>query len=190
MRIGLDLDGVVFDFVAAMHRIFPSIPKDPDKVDLTEYLNHHDQEIFYKLLNSPTVFGNLPLIPGIEKLIPYFNAQETYVITARNRNVHEATRHQLHQIGLKPVEILFRSKKGKVVRDYDINVFIEDQVKHAETVDGNRVVLMPSMAYNRDWVKKEQDQDRMVFNYRDTEELYDFLKKLEGVAHDRSKERR
>jgi uncharacterized HAD superfamily protein len=189
MRIGLDLDGVMFDFVGVMRRTFPSIPKDPEKVDLTQYLNPRDQEIFYRLLNSPEMFGNLPLIPGMEKLVPYFNAQDTWVITSRNRNVHDATRRQLQHIGLKPIEILFRRNKTKTIRDYNIDVLIEDQVKNAEPVSKDRVVLMPNYAYNREWVKKEQDEDRMVFNYNNPDELRDFLKKLEGVTHGVQKHR-
>ena len=189
MRIGLDLDGVVFDFVNVMRRTFPSIPKDPAHVDLTEYLSDRDKEIFYKLLDSPEVFGNLPLVPGMESLIPYFNSQETYVITSRNMKVHDATRRQIGAIGLRPQEILFRYNKTKPVRDYNIDVFIDDQVKHVESLPKEQVVLMPDLAYNRDFVKQAQEQDRMVFPYHSVIELADFLKKLEGVAHGGRKER-
>jgi uncharacterized HAD superfamily protein len=183
MRIGLDLDGVMFDFVGSMRQVFPHIPKDPTEVDLTKYLNPIEQQQFYDMLNSAPMFRNLPVIRGMEHIVPYLNSQETYVITSRNKAVHDATRQSIAAIGLKPQEILFKHRKYKAVRDYGIDVFIDDQVKHVEPLPKEQIALMPDLGYNREFVKKAMDEGRMVFPYHNVEELYDFLKKLEGVAH-------
>ena len=183
MRIGLDLDGVIFDFVNSMRQVFPHIPKDPTEVDLTKYLNTVEQHQFYDMLNSAPMFRNLPVLPGMESLVPYFNSQDTYVITSRNRNVHDATRQAVAAIGLKPKEILFKRNKAKAIQEYNIDVIIDDQVKYVESLPKEQIALMPDAGYNRTFVKTAMDEGRMIFPYHNVEELYDFLRKLEGVTH-------
>src|SRR5271165_6395829 len=99
MRIALDLDGVVFDFLKAMREVFPSIPKNPTKFNLEEYLNPEDKERFHVFVTQPTVFRTLDLIPGMEKLIPYFNEHETYIVSSRWQKVREASLDRIAEIG-------------------------------------------------------------------------------------------
>lgn len=182
MRIGIDLDGVIFNFVDSMRQVFPSIPKDPTEVDLTHYLNEEDKQKFYAMLDNPTMFRNLPVIPGMRDLVPYLNSHDTWVITSRNRKVHDATRQSVAALGLKPVEILFKHNKTKAVRDYNLDVFIDDQVKHVEPLPKEQIALMPELGYNREFIKKAMDEGRMVFPYHSSEELYSYLKRLESVT--------
>jgi uncharacterized HAD superfamily protein len=136
------------------------------------------------MLNSPILFGNLPLIKGIDTLIPYFNSQDLYIITSRHRAVQDATKKRVAEVGLKPQMIIFRSNKTKTVRDYNIDVFVDDQVKCVEPLPKEQVVLMPDMGYNREFVKRAMYEGRMVFPYEDSEQLYNYLIKLQGVTHD------
>ncbi len=180
MRIGLDMDGVLFDFLGETRRVFPSVPANPDKVDVTDYLSPQQKEIFRHYVTNPNTFRHLPVIRGMEELIPYFNSQETYVVSSRWKKVQDASVQRIYEVGLRPKDMIFTSAKAKAVRDHKLDVLIEDQPKYAEPVR-DAVVLMPDLSYNKEFNAPH------VYKYGNPQELKDFLVKLEGAYNGRRK---
>jgi len=174
------MDGVVFDFLGETRKVFPSIPANPEKLDLQEYLSHQQKDIFKHFVMNPDVFRHLPLIPGMEELIPYFNSQDTYVVSSRWKKVQGASVERINEVGLKPKGIIFTSRKGKAVEDNNLDVLIEDQPKYAEQVR-HTPVLMPALPYNKQFLADN------VYKYNEPHELLEYLKRIEGAYNGRRK---
>lgn len=182
MRIGLDLDGVVFSFLDECRKVFPSIPANPTKIDMSEYLSPQQKEVFKFFVTNPQVFRNLPLIPGMEELIPYFNSQETYVVSSRWKKVQDASMQRIYEVGLRPENVIFTSAKAKAVRDHKLDVLIEDQPKYAEPVK-DAIVLMPYLSYNKEFLHTKAGPN--VYYYDNPQQLQDYLTKIGGIRNGR-----
>jgi|SRR5579864_6597075 len=149
MKIGLDIDGVLFDFVTSIHGMIPSIPLNPREADVAQYLkNEREVKLFNSLMQDPNYFAGLPTIPGIENLVPELNKHEVYVITSRGKKMVPMSDYQVRKLGINFKDLIATRQKGNSVEKLGCNVMIEDQIKYAQQVNPQRIVLMPERSYN------------------------------------------
>jgi hypothetical protein len=158
VRVALDLDGVLFDFVKAMHMLIPIIPPQPKEANLFLYVKDRpaDVNLFNTLIGSPDFYYGLPLMDGVEELIPYLNQYDTYVVSARPKAVHIKSMVRLYELGLRPVDVIWTHKKGNTVHDLKLDVMVDDQEKYAKQVSNEVPIFMPVRSYNEDFINTSE----------------------------------
>ena len=190
MKIGIDLDGVIFDteryfrFYADMwdieHHGLDNV-KDESEVRFQERYSWSSDEIeeFYESV----VFDleeNSGFIPGVKEVLTYLKSQgyELYVITARgffSEKQIEITKRLFKEANLDIFEeYIFKTKdKKEVILDKKIDYMIEDNINICNDIKDICKTIYFKDAYTRDI------NDDTVTTVRGWHEIYRYFKKIE-----------
>jgi len=171
MRIGIDLDGVVYDWVDALRRFLVDNGRSADEFPppttwnfwgewgLTE---HEFWDATGRGIEAGVIFGTGDPIPGSADVISDLvcDGHKVHIVTARRRNqaAAELTLRWLTCQGIPYHSLTFSHDKTIV----PVDVFIEDNVDNAREVDrrpGSMAILLdqpwnqgaPDLLRARDW---------------------------------------
>lgn len=157
LRIGVDLDGVVYDFVAAFRRHLVSVGHAPDELPEPEQWEMWEAwglsqstwfEHFAAGIACGEIFGSGDPYPGAVAALSDLHARghSIHIVTARG--VHPAavglTSHWLAEHRIPYSTLTFAADKTVIPCD----IFIEDSVDNARAL-GSAAVLM-DRPWNRD----------------------------------------
>lgn len=158
MRIGVDIDGVITDFVDG----FVSLVKEKYSFIIRESdIIYHDLDLVLGIPKNEAynlVFENLvnrlSLIDGAKKgLIELSNAGHSiHIITARPSSLNDITVSFLKDNGIPFSSIVYLNHSEKHLCDMKLDVVIEDSLVDAinfATCDSDCVVLLFSHPWNR-----------------------------------------
>jgi uncharacterized HAD superfamily protein len=191
MKIGIDLDEIVFEFVKPYLRFVEEkkgISKNFEEAssyDLWEFLEIEKEEA-YLLVNEFFLSergGKLKLVDGsFEAINSLSERHKIFFITSRSETTLEKTLNQLNNFFLN-FDLYFSGEndgknkdKGELCKELGIGILIEDNgecsLKYAE--EGIRVFLM-----DRPWNKNfEHENILRVFGWKD---ILEKIKEIENV---------
>lgn len=136
MRIGVDIDGVIFHFIKG----FLSVVNEEYGLELEESdIQTHD---LFQVLGIPkkktndlirkTLMRDLELIPRAKESLECLSQRhEIIILTARFPDLLEVTKHQLADKGIQYDRILCLSEGNKHRSNIDLDVIIEDNFEDA-----------------------------------------------------------
>jgi uncharacterized protein len=169
MMIGLDIDGVLADFISPFLRVLAQRtgngPIDPESVTDPNFMNHPfiTTEIISECIASISCdsrfWQELVPLPSAEQwraldrlnhkhqlvFITHRCAQETY-------DIAEVTRDWLRRHGIsKPVVYFAQSYKSELIGKLSVELFVDDRHENCLDVAENTTarVLMPHRPYNQ-----------------------------------------
>ena len=186
--IGMDIDGVLADFVSPFLRVLESQTGcgaiDPQNyVDL--YLSGHAglskeivSECVMKVSNDPNFWETLAPLPSAEQwraLDRLSCRQKLVFVTHRYEgetyDIGQVTCDWLRRHGVtEPVVYFTQTQKSQLIGKLKVDLFVDDRHENCQDVAENTdaIVLMPHRSYNQSFnhprVKRIQDLDEL-FTY-------------------------
>ncbi|HOW37041.1 MAG TPA: hypothetical protein PLK34_02230 [Candidatus Pacearchaeota archaeon] len=138
-RIGVDLDGVVYDFVR-YYDLFLSL--EGHKVDPTRFdrgvLEEHMKDYYLSRFSDLHPFLWIPLyenaLNSLEELSQNF---DLYFVTARNLRMkfgEKDTLARLKKDKLPCTKIFFDHDKAKIAKEFGLAYFVEDNLQNARDI--------------------------------------------------------
>ena len=186
MKIGIDIDGVISDFVTSFREV---VKKERD-IDL-KYCDIHQYDLGKVLgLNKDVTlelicqtFDDMELgfqfgaIDGINKL---FLNHEIILITGRSLEIEKITKDWLQNNNVRYDDIIF-TKAGKKCQEnkYCLDVIIDDHLKEIT----NCIDIVPHiLVYDHPWNQSTNNSDSFhrVFNWEDILDHLEQLNKTSG----------
>jgi uncharacterized HAD superfamily protein len=169
MRVGLDIDGVLADFISPFLRILEgrcgSGPLDPKLVTDPNFVNHpliSEQmvtECIQDVSSNPEFWEGLAPLATTEhwKALDQLSLEERLVfVTHRyereSYDIGQVTCDWLKKHGVsKPVVYFTRTYKSELIRKLQIELFVDDRHENCLDVAENTAatVLMPHRSYNQ-----------------------------------------
>lgn len=178
MKIGLDIDGVISDFVA----IFTKIIYDEYDIFITEdQIIYHDlnlvlgipQEETNRLIHQ-TLQEDIPLIEGAKEAIDELSKEHLiYLVSARPID-RKITLDWLERKEIKYNELIFLEEGKKYQCNIDLDVFIDDNLKEIIKFIGKIKYLI---IYDHPWNRclNIKNKFQRVKNWKD---ILHYIKKL------------
>jgi 5'(3')-deoxyribonucleotidase len=177
MKISFDLDGVLYPWqeVIIQHINLYEKLSEPVTLDtFTSHLEKHNKLYLDYLLENPTFYSvRSPRSMDVELVNELHNTgHEIYYITARPQNfvMQDATRKWLENWSFPCIEnLIFSTDKRTTLVENDIDIHIEDQLKHVESAKNHCKVFLVTMPWNKDYV------DTAVTRLSDLTELRNYV---------------
>jgi len=163
LKIGIDVDGVVYDFVSAFRGLaqqtfgkdFPTTSSDWDFSNWGFTADEY-KHLWTRVRGSLDWFldNERPYSFAVESLSRLKN-HELYFITTRcptqGESVLRQTQLQLNKLGVEFPTVVVRFDKGPVVKGLSLDFYIDDYVenlKRAEECSPNTKLFLVSQTYN------------------------------------------
>lgn len=126
-KIGIDIDGVIANFMLAWHELYPEIPSDPDTYDFDENIMQKFDDMREAGTLDDFYLGIKPLIKPED--MPF---EPTCYVTARPVDT-KITEQWLDACGFpkkKVITIPTGTSKIDVIKDAGIKIFIDDYYRN------------------------------------------------------------
>lgn len=192
MRIGIDLDGVVFDTEKAF-RIYSEL-YDIEVLKRNSLINNQEvrfqkrynwseeeQEDFLKMYHE-TITTETNFMPGAQEVLRLLKQEghELIIITARggwNKKMIDITNKRLKESKMDIFDrYYFRTEnKAEVCKNENIDVMIDDSYEKCKSISENKiktVYLKDAPSYNL-----ENEYVKVLYNWG---EIYRYIKELEN----------
>ncbi len=169
MKIGLDIDGVLYPWHYSVYRYFTEFKGFEGDID--DFWTNHRQEITpYYITISPLYLDTTPTKDVLEYVPKIAELGEIYYITSRSPDLWWVTGKFFDNYNLPFKENLIFSKfKPTEVRLHRLDYFLDDQPKHVEELQGITNAYLFKCIHNR--------ADRERFNTINTmKEFYELIK--------------
>jgi uncharacterized HAD superfamily protein len=158
MKIAFDLDGVLYDFHAALYTELVSLH------NLNQSFNEFwstgwlkiSEERFKNYVAMEHIYETLPPSKEVKEFMKEVNNKHTiYYITSRQESLKYITKKFLRKNEFPQREnLFFNTDKSIVVRSYDIDMLIDDQAKYLEKCKPFCKCILVRQLYNvADWTK-------------------------------------
>lgn len=192
MIVGLDIDGVVADFLSAFLRLLETrLGNGPIAAETIRSFNFKDhpflsEEVVWKCMEevsyAPEFWENLSslILPEdwsrLEELsrnsrlvfITHRYVRETY-------SIHEISCEWLRRHGISHPAVYFTQEpKGRLVQDLGLSLFMDDRFENCQEIAENTkaTVLMPHRSYNQNFAHPR------VKRIRNFSELFSHIEKF------------
>jgi uncharacterized protein len=189
MKVGLDIDGVLADFISPFLRFMGEYtghgPFDPASVTDLNFSNHPFlseaivTECIMSVSKDPDFWRQLAPLPSAEqwRLLDDLSQQERLVfVTHRyeweDYSIHQVTCEWLRRYGVShPIVYFTQSYKSELIRELELQLFVDDRHENCRDIADNTgaVVLMPHRPYNQAF------NHPRVQRIQDLAELFDYL---------------
>jgi uncharacterized HAD superfamily protein len=186
MVIGLDIDGVIVDYV---HHVLPLLSEicnrtvnyeDITHRDITKCLDIDDKKAAYfweQIFNTDLLLYSNPIKGAIEGLSA-LGRHEIWLITGRPESMRNLTLSWLDKNSVKYDRIVFESNKtvGNLSHERNCAVFVEDQLEVGVSLAAAGIfTLLLDQPWNQ--AKSLPEKCRRVYHW---DEVVDEVKKLEN----------
>jgi 5' nucleotidase, deoxy (Pyrimidine), cytosolic type C protein (NT5C) len=186
MMVGLDIDGVLADFLSPFLRLLEK-RTGTGRIDPQAYIDLNFSahpafsseiviECILKVSNDPQFWEQLYPLPSAaqwEILDGLSRKHQLIFITHRyecdNYSIHQVTCDWLRKHGVSdPVVYFTRSYKSELIAKLKVGLFVDDRHENCQDVaeNTNAVVLMPHRPYNQTFshpgVQRIQDLDELL----------------------------
>jgi 5'(3')-deoxyribonucleotidase len=162
MRIAVDLDDVVIEFVKPFIEHYNHVYGETYKYEDIHYWNLYETLVQLETSEGMKAFINafiyhphyrkLPAVPGALKGIRQLidDGHEIYFITSRSSKAIDETYKWLHANGLPIDKIFFNKDKGWLCKTLNIDIHIDDGIHNLENI-GKESPYTALVVYDRPW---------------------------------------
>ena len=156
MKIGLDIDGVIYPWHYSLYRYF------------TEFKNFEGSELefwaMFRLLSEktqtyyvsiPTLYADTSLTEDAQKYLPLLTELgELFYITSRDVELQSVTQKffDFSEVPFKE-NLIFEKDKPSAVRLLGLDYFVDDQTRHLEKMRGITTTFLFKQPHN--WYDRE-----------------------------------
>lgn len=184
LTIGLDIDGVIVDYVAVMLPLLSEVCNRPVSAqdiytyDITDCLNIDDEAAEYiwqqtlvtdLLINAPPVDG------AVDGLLALDN-HEIWIITGRPSSLRDVTVSWLSLRNIRYDCIIFDRVINKMMVGPDFNVFVEDFLEGARVIAESGVF---TLLFNQPW-NQSTTLPKNCYRVYDWPAILKIIDKLQG----------
>jgi uncharacterized HAD superfamily protein len=189
MMVGLDIDGVLADFISAFLRVLEARigngPIDPESITDPNFLNHPlvtteiISECMINVSYDPKFWDALAPLPSAEQwqaLDQLSRKQKLVFVTHRYERVTydigRVTRDWLRKHGIgNPVVYFTQNHKSELIEKLNVKLFVDDRHENCRDVAENTqaLVLMPHRSYNQSFSHPR------VLRIQDLDDLFVYL---------------
>ena len=158
LTIGLDIDGVIIDYISAILPLLseicnrPLIRDDITHTALTRILDIDEEtsEQIWELILGTDLLQTSPPVKGAVEGVAALSRHEIWLITGRPASVQDLTTAWLADNGVKYDRIIFDSGKmvGNLSPERQCNVFVEDLLEVANLLADAGVY---TLLFNQPW---------------------------------------
>ena len=156
MRIGLDIDGVIYPWHYSIYRYFTEFKNFAgSELEFWAYFRLFSVEKQMYYVSIPTLYTDTSLTQdAIEYLPKLAELGELFYITSRDHELQPLTQKffKFYDIPFKE-NLIFEKDKASVVRLYGIDYFVDDMISHLEKMQGITTSFLfkqPHNFYDRD----------------------------------------
>jgi uncharacterized HAD superfamily protein len=185
MRIGIDIDGVIVDFVSAFLRIVGEeyginlSREDVFCFNLAEVLGLPEEEV-RRLIDKTMVRNEFALIPGARRALQKMEGWERILVTGRDAKYQDVTRTMLERLEIPFERLIHASFLEKHLYDNSFHLFIEDNVEEALRLSEEGI---PVLVFRQPWNRSTHNLGgyfRPVQNWEEVLEVIEEIEKTEG----------
>ena len=190
LKIGVDMDGVVVDFVTAFKReaykvLGRWIEGDQTSWDFEDSLEITKEEVskVWDSINATDswFYLNAITLPGVAKYLPWLTtAHDVYFITSRKQGaglpVARQTQLYLDELGIQFPTVIANTDKGLTAAALKLDAFVDDYIINVESVykkSPTTKVFIMDATYNRQFDGPFQRVDSFE----------DFVNKIEDLSN-------
>jgi hypothetical protein len=153
-RIGVDLDGVVYNFIYNFDRLLLSKGIKPSINDYNRGLNKEDLHNNLEEISKTDVFLSCPAYPyALSSLRTLSSNDEVYLISYRNwcSNGETDTLKRLEMDNISVRDVIFSKHKGFEAKRLKLDYFVEDSIINAGHIVNisNAFVYLVNRRYNQ-----------------------------------------
>ena len=169
LKIGIDVDGVLVDFVAAFNReatkvLGRPVNKRPTQWDFTDVMPKEDfSKVWLSVRQSYDWFkvNAIPIKEALEHLKGLTEQHDVYFITTRIETkgtpVSKQTAATLIRFGVQYPTVIVTSNKGAIASALELNAFIDDRFENCEDVYAATIVeAKPTKVFLMDAIYNHQ----------------------------------
>src|SRR5271165_6345104 len=97
--IGLDLDGVLYDYYSLIRQYFKSLPEECETLGTANILDLDERRSYYDFTKSPYMIQALEMYPGAWDFLKWVSSSfdTLYIVTARQKETADATKKQIKE---------------------------------------------------------------------------------------------
>ena len=189
MILGLDIDGVVADFLPpflqSIEQKMGTGPIPPQSITDFNFKEHPylKEEIVWKCLEdlsySPSFWSSLTSLIKVEewqKLDELSHEKKLVFITHRYEretySIHDISCHWLRRHGIKrPIVYFTQEPKARLIQELGVSLFVDDRYENCEdaATRTDATVLMPHRTYNQSFA---HPRVKRIWNFC---ELFEYL---------------
>jgi len=159
MNLGFDIDGVLYPWHEKVWRdmIFREhISSSFDKFWDKEWLEmkENNRTLFMNYVNDPLMYSSSPPYYTVDYLLDVWkkDGHKIWYITQRPDHLDYVTKAWIKRWRFPYQENLIRVKESKrrAIVENEIDLFVEDAIRHAEDLDGFTKVILVKRPYNKE----------------------------------------
>jgi hypothetical protein len=184
--VGIDLDGVLYDYYSLIRKHFPTLPEECDTLDTMDALNLEERQQYHQFTRSPYMIKELTMYEGAMDFVTWTNSKfkSMYIITARHIATETATRKQVKAWNLPITNVIMEQDKQKVVPDM-VSIYLEDSPRQLHNLKKFKYLklLVPMRKYNKKWIQ-DNIADYSVYPYSSFEQAKEIISHLLEETND------
>jgi uncharacterized HAD superfamily protein len=171
MKIGIDLDGVVYDIISPFDKFLIGKGITPVEFEYGRGLEKDIVREYFQKFSEGRPFLWIPQFEGaVDSINKMSKENELFIITYRNwcKTGVQDTMSRLEKDGVNVNQIYFTKKKSYIARDLGLDFFVEDSIVNAKYIrEGSKAdVFLIDRPYNKCGL---EDRIYRVDNLKDVE---------------------
>jgi uncharacterized HAD superfamily protein len=153
LKLGFDLDGVLYDFHRALYtelQIYENIQQTYQDFWTAGYKTYRNNKWWDNIIQLKHIYGTQPAKKEVVELVNNLSKKyDIYYISNRPATVFDATKNWLTRFRFPKVENLIQTTdKRSVVQSLGISIFVEDRLENVDKLKDICKVYVVRQPYN------------------------------------------
>lgn len=153
MKIGLDIDGVIYPWHYSLYRYFTEcknfVGTEHEFWTMFRLFPENKQKYYVSI---PTLYADTSLTEDAQKYLPLLaELGEIFYITSRDQELQSVTQKffDFYEVPFKE-NLIFDVDKANIVRLLGLDYFVDDMPKHLEKMKGITKTFLFKRSHNKD----------------------------------------
>lgn len=170
MRVGIDIDGPLYDWHYCIYRYFQEFRSFAGtQREFWDYFRTLDNDTQSYYVSLPHLYLNMEMRPEVKKSVELLSGTaEIYYITARDESLKSVTRKFFDKSEMPFKEnLIFSQSKVEYVRLLGLSYFLDDMPKHVKNLQGITEPYLLAVPHNYD----QRDGFNIVYSVKEFVEI-------------------